>query len=110
MVVLLARASIKPEERDRLLALVRTVAGPSRAEEGCDAYLIYESVERPNDFIFVERWRSLDDLRAHFQTSHFGEFFAALPTVVVAPPDVQIYDVHVTVAFEEVLAGAGMGQ
>jgi len=110
MIVLLARASIKPEERDRVLELVSAVAGPSRAEDGCDAYLIYEDIERPNDFIFVEQWRSLDDLRSHFQTSHFGEFFGALPDVVVAPPDVQIHDVAATVPFDEVLAAAGMDQ
>jgi quinol monooxygenase YgiN len=109
MVVLLASASIKPEERDRFLELVSAVAAPSRAEDGCDAYLICEDVERPNDFIFVEQWRSLNHLRSHFQTSHFGEFFGALPELVLAPPDVQIHDVAATVAFDEVIA-AGMDQ
>ena len=82
----------------------------SRAEEGCDAYRVYEDVERPSDFIFVEQWRSLDALRAHIRSSHFGDLLGALPTLVTAPPDVQIHDVATTVAFDEVLASAGMGR
>ena len=107
MVVLLARTSIKPEERDRWLELVSAVSESSRAEEGCAAYRVYEDVERPNDFVFVEQWRSLDALRAHFRSSHFGALFGTLPTFVAAAPDVQIHDVAATIALEDVLASAG---
>ena len=59
MVVLLARVAVKPEDRDGWLDLVSAVAPLSRAEAGCEGYLICEDIETPNDFIFVERWRSL---------------------------------------------------
>jgi quinol monooxygenase YgiN len=110
MVVLLARVSVKPEDRDSWLDLVRAVAALSRAEAGCEGYAICEDIETPNDFIFVERWRTLGALRGHFQTPHFGDLFGALPKMVVGPPDVQIHDAPSTVAFDELLAAAGVGR
>jgi quinol monooxygenase YgiN len=107
MVVLLARVSVKPDERHRWLDLAAAVAAPSRVEEGCERYAIYEDIERPNDFVFVEQWRSLDALRDHFRTSHFTEFFEALGDVVAAQPEAHVHDVASTASLEEVLTGAG---
>ena len=110
VVVVLARVSIKPEERDQWLDLVSAVAAPSRAETGCEGYLIYEDIERSNDFIFVEQWRSLDALRSHFQTPYFAQFFGALPSVVAGPPDVSIHEVASTVPLDQMLAAAEVGR
>jgi quinol monooxygenase YgiN len=88
---------------------VSRVAALSRAEAGCEGYLMCEDIETPNAFIFVERWRSLDALRGHFQTPHFGDLFGALPKMAAEPPDVQIHDVSSAVAFDELLTAAGVG-
>jgi quinol monooxygenase YgiN len=62
--------------RDRWLAILEAVTPPSRAEDACHSYVLYEAIEAPNTFIFVEEWTGLDGLYAHFQTPHFTEFFA----------------------------------
>jgi quinol monooxygenase YgiN len=48
MVILHARVPIKPESRERWLALLAAVSPPSRAEEACQSYIVYEAVEAPN--------------------------------------------------------------
>ena len=65
MVVLHAHVPIKPEARDRWLSIVDVVARASRAEEACRSYRIYEDIETPSSFIFVEEWESLDGLYRH---------------------------------------------
>jgi len=86
MVILQAEAPIQPEARERWLAILDAVTPPSRAEDACQSYVLYEAVETPSTFIFVEQWASLDGLYAHFHTPHFTEFFAALGGVLAGPP------------------------
>jgi quinol monooxygenase YgiN len=54
MVILDAQVPIKPEARERWLALLDAVTPPSRAEDACPSYVLYEAIETPNTFIFVE--------------------------------------------------------
>lgn len=109
MVILHARATIKPEGRERWFGLVAAVTGPSRAEEACRSYHVYEAIETPNTFIFVEEWESLDGLYFHFNTPHFTEFFSGLGEVLGAPPEGAVHTVDATQSLDESLAAAGIG-
>ena len=44
MVILHAYGVIKPEARERWLELLAAVTPPSRAEEACQSYLLYEAI------------------------------------------------------------------
>jgi quinol monooxygenase YgiN len=109
MVILHAHGVIKPEARERWLAILDAVAPPSRAEDACKSYVIYESVETPNTFVFVEEWTSLDGLYAHFHTPHFTEFFGALGDVIAGPPMGIVSEVSSTRTLDEAFAAAGIG-
>jgi quinol monooxygenase YgiN len=110
MVILHAHGVIKPEARERWLALVDAVAPPSRAEDACQSYNLYEAVETPNTFIFVEEWASLDGLYAHFHTPHFTEFFAGLGEVLAEPPAGSVSESSSTQTLAEALGAAGIGE
>jgi quinol monooxygenase YgiN len=109
MIVLHATAVIKQDSRERWLELVDAVTPPSRAEEACSSYALYESVETPNTFTFVEEWTSLEGLHAHFRSPHFTEFFAGLGEVLAEAPEGTIFEVSSTITLDEALAGAGIG-
>jgi len=108
MVILHAHVSIKPEARDRWLALLDAVTPPSRAEDACQSYVLYEAIETPNAFIFVEEWASLDGLYAHFHTPHFTALLNALGEVLAAPPTASISEASSTQTLEEAFAAAGI--
>ena len=108
MVVLHAHVPIKPEARERWLSVVDVVARASRAEEACRGYRIYEDIETPNSFIFVEEWENLDGLYRHYQTPHFAEFFGALPEVLAGPPEGSVHEVASTLALNDALAAGGV--
>lgn len=108
MVILHATASIKPQARERWLQILAAVTVPSRSEEACESYVIYESTETPNAFIFVEQWASLDGLHAHFHTPHFAAFLTALSEVSAAPPEGTVFAVSSTMALDEAMRAAGV--
>jgi quinol monooxygenase YgiN len=109
MIVLRASAPIKPEARERWLELIATVTPPSRAEDACQSYVLYEAVETPNTFIFVEEWADLAGLYAHFHTPHFTEFMAGMGDVLAGPPTGSVGEVSSTQTLDEAFAAAGIG-
>ena len=78
MVIQLVRVSIRPEQRDQWLELIRQDAARTRAEEGCQGYHVSEDVETPNTFAIVERWTGPDAQYDHFRTAGFRELMRAL--------------------------------
>ena len=109
MVVQLVTASIKPEQRDRWLEVIRRNAAQTRAEEGCEGYQIAEDLEAPNTFVIIEQWANLEAVYTHFR-NQFEELMGALGDVFATPPEASIHDVASTLTLDEVLAAAGIAQ
>jgi quinol monooxygenase YgiN len=51
-----------------LKGLVKT----TRQEKGCEQYDLHRNADDPREFVFVERWKSEADLRAHLATPHIA--------------------------------------
>jgi quinol monooxygenase YgiN len=109
MVVQIVKASIKPDQRDHWLEVIRMNASETRAEEGCEGYQITEDVETPNNFVIVEHWASQEAQYAHLR-NQFEKLMGALGDVMAAPPEVSIYEVAATQSLDEALAAAGVGR
>ena len=107
MVIQLVSASIRPEQRDRWLELIRVNAAQTRAEEGCESYQIAEDLETPNSFVIIEQWADLEAVYSHFR-NQFEELMAALGDVFAAPPEASIHELASTLTLDEVLAKAGL--
>ena len=91
-VTVVAVAKIKPEHEERALELLRGVIEASHGEEGCVKYTLHRSKNEPGTFSIVERWRSQDDLDAHFGQPHmapmqevFG-YLAEPPAILFCEP------------------------
>jgi quinol monooxygenase YgiN len=109
MVIQLVTVSIRPEQRDRWLELVRLNAAQTRREDGCESYQVSEDIETPNRFAIVERWASLEAQYRHFRTPEFGRLMGALGEVIAGPPEVSINQVSSTLTLDAALAAAGVG-
>ncbi|MGH8575229.1 MAG: antibiotic biosynthesis monooxygenase, partial [Gammaproteobacteria bacterium] len=64
-------AGKETEVKRELLALT----APTRAEPGALRYDLYQSVDRPDDFMRIEVWRSREALEAHKLTPHLRASF-----------------------------------
>ncbi len=69
-------------------AALHTLVEPTRAEEGCIAYELYESVATPGTFVTIETWRGQADLDAHLKTPHIAAAFAAAGEHLARPPEI----------------------
>ena len=57
----------------------------SLKEPGNLRFEMYQSHESPQDFLFAEKYDSIESVTAHRQTPHFLEFFKILETVQAFP-------------------------
>lgn len=89
-----ARPDTTAEVEAACLAHVRR----SRREPGCLRHSVHRDVENPQRFVFLEHWRSLDDLHRHFAVPESAALITTLQALcdelspieiheVVTPPD-----------------------
>jgi quinol monooxygenase YgiN len=83
MIHVLATIELAQGQRDSFLTEFRKVVPLVRAESGCIEYgaavdvaasLPVETPLRPDTVVIVEKWESLDALRAHLGAAHMIEY------------------------------------
>ena len=57
-----------------LVVLCREHCARSRAEDGCIAHNVHTDCDDPARLVFVEYWRDMDALKAHFALKENREF------------------------------------
>jgi quinol monooxygenase YgiN len=72
------------QEATFLRAAAANRAG-SIKEPGNLRFEMYQSTESPQDFLFAEKYKSLEAVTSHRQTPHFLEFLKILETVQAFP-------------------------
>lgn len=88
LATLIARPDTVDAVRDALSALVE----PSRAEDGCQHYVLYQSTDEPTRFQTVERWSSPEAVQAHMASDHIQTAFAAAGELLAAEPVIQSFE------------------
>lgn len=73
------------DTKGALLSLVE----PTRAEEGCISYDLFQSNDDPSEFVTVEEFTNDAAVDAHMQTEHVGAALAAGPTILAADPQIR---------------------
>lgn len=74
MIIVTAYMSCYLPARDEFLAAARWALDRSRTDDGCEDYRLFEDIESPGEFVWVERWRDETSLMAHFHSAHGKEF------------------------------------
>ncbi len=86
-VVVVATMKAGEGNADTVLEAIKEVAGETHAEEGCITYAVHQGAHDPNTLVLVERWRSQEDLDAHFRQPYvmaLGE----QPSLLAEPPEI----------------------
>lgn len=65
----------KPGSEDVVRTALTELVAPTREEEGCRSYDLYESASVESTFVTVERWRDQSDLDAHMKSAHIARTF-----------------------------------
>lgn len=69
---IIAKALAREGKADELKALLLRMVKPTRAEDGCIYYELFES-NLPGLFFYNELWQSMAHLEAHAASKHFTE-------------------------------------
>jgi quinol monooxygenase YgiN len=72
--VVTAKWTAREGEEGNVLAAIRKLVGPSRAEPGCSYYQPNRDLENPRVFFFYEIYEDEDAYKAHGESAHFQEF------------------------------------
>src|SRR5436305_7689633 len=92
MIHVIAAIEVKPGKREAFLAEFRKLIPPVRAEAGCLEYgpatdlptnIPGQIPERKDVITIVEKWKSLDDLRAHLVMPHMNDYRERVQDIVV---------------------------
>lgn len=74
MIIVQAKAIPKDVEAlDKIIVSAENLIKNTRAEEGNISYNLYSNVE-DDTLLFVEFWKSKEDLEIHLKTDHFIKF------------------------------------
>ena len=85
MIHVIAVITAKPGKRDEVLKLFRANVPAVRAEQGCIEYgaaidadpaLPFQTKYGPDSFVVVEKWESMDALKAHAAAPHMAAYGA----------------------------------
>lgn len=84
MIKVIAILEAKPGQEEAFGAALREVLAPTRAEDGCRQYDLYQDPETPTRFVFDEAWESKDHLAAHAKSEHIGKMREATKELVAS--------------------------
>ena len=77
--------AVKPGQEDAFLKGAFDNQAGSIREPGNLRFEMYRSTENPSEFLFSEKYDSVDSVTAHRQTPHFQSFFKVLEQVQQFP-------------------------
>ena len=91
-ITVVARLNAKPGRENDFEMALRAAVAPTHAEAECKRYIVHRSLEKPNQFVVVERWASTDSLKAHLASEHIQTFFSKFPDLLEGAPEVSTFE------------------
>ncbi|WP_028477064.1 putative quinol monooxygenase [Nocardia sp. CNY236] len=90
--VLNVRFIAKPGKEKEVREVLEAALEPTRAEEGCISYELYQHYADPTRMALLEEWVDADALATHFETPHLKAVIAGLENILVEPFDLRKYN------------------
>lgn len=87
-----AKFVAKPGQEAALKTAITALIAPTQKDPGYLAYDLYESTQRPGEFVLVEAWETKALLAAHLDTPHLNGFKAAAPGLLDKPMSVTLFN------------------
>ena len=93
MIHVIAVITAKPNQRDAILQHFRANVPAVRAEKGCieygaavdaDSALPFQTKWGPDSFLVVEKWESMDALKAHAAAPHMAAYGAKTKEMIAS--------------------------
>jgi quinol monooxygenase YgiN len=108
--VILSKLRLFPatEQRQQLLAALRSVLGPTQAKPSCLAAQVYEEDGYPTAVLYLEEWDSEPEFRAHVRSELYRRVLASID-LSKSVPELCFYQVSARQGLELVQQIRGLG-
>jgi quinol monooxygenase YgiN len=87
----IANIKAKPEHAAAVLDVLLGYIQPTRAEDGCLVYDLFQNLADPTQFTFVEEWSDQAALEAHSRSPHLTAGRQKLAALTERPNEVRKY-------------------
>lgn len=88
--MIIARFRVRTATGSRIEKAFAEASAETAREAGALAYQLHREPDDSDAFVVYERWRSLDDPKAHLRTSYITALRAEIDAVMEGPPDFNI--------------------
>jgi len=89
--------------RGEILELLRYCVDGLRTKPGCLGSGVYECCDQKETILYLERWRSVEELHRHIQSNLYLGVLTAMD-LANTPPDVKYYEVSEAKSMELIAA------
>ena len=103
MIISLLELKPIPEKRQTILDVLRFVEDKVRLKRGCLGCSIYEKCEEGRAILYLEQWRSREEMHLHIQSSLYLRILNAMD-FCREKPEIRFHEVSDTKQFELVEA------
>ena len=103
MVVSLIELTSNLRSRGEILELLRYCVDGLQTKPGCLGSGIYESSDQNETILYLERWKSAEELHRHIQSNLYRGVLTAMD-LASSPPNVSYYEVSETKSMELIAA------
>jgi quinol monooxygenase YgiN len=109
MIIALLELLPSPESKQSILEILRIAQRGARTKAACIGCDIYETVDTSCKILYLEQWRSVEDLDRHIQSSMYLRVLNAMD-LSAEPPTVAFHKVSDTKSMDliESLRGSGL--
>lgn len=89
---LVSKRIIKEGKAEDVINVFKELAGPSRAENGCLSYELFQDKKDPRVFAIIEEWADQVALDAHKKADHFVNLVPVLDELTEEKLDFNLYN------------------
>jgi len=86
----IAKFVAKPGKEEILKKELLARIEPTRAEDGCIVYDLHQDVDNPAVLVFLESWKSREDLEQHLQMPYLQSLLGMVDEICAEPPEIRL--------------------
>ncbi len=92
MIHVTATFNAKSGKEQELKQVLVQALEPTRSEDGCIRYQLFQEKDNPTCFIFQEQFKDLDAFEFHGKTEHFAQLIRQIENLLANDPKIVFLD------------------
>jgi len=98
MIIVAVEGKVEAGSAERVKDAIAKMETATRAEEGCITYAFSLDLSDDTTIRVIERWRSMDDIKAHMASPHMAAFNKAMGGIRPKGVEIKAYEIAREVA------------